>query len=62
MPMVNILSGGLHAERNIEFQDFLALPLGLHSYRRRCTRSSQVHTAAREVVLERGRGPHGRRR
>src|SRR5258706_12245782 len=26
LPMVNILSGGLHARRHFEFQDFLAVP------------------------------------
>src|SRR5580692_2909195 len=28
VPMVNIISGGLHAGRNIEFQDFLVIPRG----------------------------------
>src|SRR5437763_549672 len=28
LPMINILSGGLHAGHNVEFQDFLAVPHG----------------------------------
>lgn len=32
LPMVNILSGGLHAGRQVEFQDFLAIPHGLPDY------------------------------
>ncbi|HVW86427.1 MAG TPA: phosphopyruvate hydratase [Bryobacteraceae bacterium] len=28
VPMVNIISGGLHAGRNLEFQDFLVIPRG----------------------------------
>jgi len=31
--MVNMISGGLHAGRQIDFQDFLILPLGATSYR-----------------------------
>ena len=31
LPLVNILSGGLHAGRQIEFQDFLAVPHGFGS-------------------------------
>ncbi|MCH9652778.1 MAG: phosphopyruvate hydratase [Planctomycetes bacterium] len=33
LPMVNMISGGLHAGRNLDFQDFLILPVGATSYR-----------------------------
>jgi enolase len=33
LPMVNMISGGLHAGRNLDFQDFLILPVGANSYR-----------------------------
>ena len=33
LPMVNMISGGRHAGDNIEFQDFLVLPVGAKSYR-----------------------------
>jgi enolase len=32
MPMVNLISGGLHAGGNLEFQDFLLLPIAARSY------------------------------
>lgn len=32
MPMVNMISGGLHAGRNLDFQDFLMIPVGASSY------------------------------
>ncbi len=32
LPMVNMISGGLHAGRNLEFQDFLIIPVGAASY------------------------------
>ncbi|WP_188771098.1 phosphopyruvate hydratase [Novosphingobium endophyticum] len=32
LPMVNILSGGLHAGRGMDVQDFLAIPVGAGSY------------------------------
>ena len=31
MPMINILSGGLHAGRGMDVQDFLAVPIGARS-------------------------------
>lgn len=33
LPMVNMISGGLHAGGNLDFQDFLILPVGAESYR-----------------------------
>ena len=32
LPMVNMISGGLHAGGNLDFQDFLAIPVGAPSY------------------------------
>jgi enolase len=50
VPMVNILSGGLHAGRNIEFQDFLAVPVGFATYAEALEAIVAVHAAAREVL------------
>lgn len=54
VPMVNILSGGLHAGRNIEFQDFLALPHGVPTYSESIAAAVAIHRAAREILLGRG--------
>jgi enolase len=32
MPMVNMISGGLHAGENLDFQDFLIIPIGATRY------------------------------
>ena len=32
LPMVNVLSGGLHAPRGLAFQDFLVVPVGARRY------------------------------
>lgn len=32
LPMVNLISGGLHAGGHLDFQDFLLLPIGARSY------------------------------
>jgi len=54
VPMVNILSGGLHAGRNFEFQDFLAVPLGFVTYQEALEAIVAVHRAARAVLSTRG--------
>ncbi len=54
VPMVNILSGGLHAGRNIEFQDFLVVPNGIQEYGRQIEAIAAIHRAARIVLEEAG--------
>ncbi|MCP5120410.1 MAG: phosphopyruvate hydratase, partial [bacterium] len=54
VPMVNILSGGLHAGRNIEFQDFLAIPHGFATYSEALAALVTIHAAAYELIRERG--------
>ena len=66
LPMVNIFSGGLHARRQIEFQDFLVMPVGARTYSEAlemCTAvyraSSQVLTAAGYSTLKADEGGFG---
>ena len=54
VPMINILSGGLHAGHNIEFQDFLALPHGFASFGEALRAVVAVHAAAYELIVEAG--------
>ncbi len=54
LPMVNILSGGLHAGRGMDVQDFLVVPLGATSYSEALDWICRVRTAAAELCAERG--------
>ena len=54
MPMVNILSGGLHAGRGMDFQDFLAVPVSATSMLEAFQLASRVRTAASTLCAERG--------
>jgi enolase len=54
VPMVNILSGGLHAGCQIEFQDFLAIPLGASTFAQALETVVAVHRAVRERLRESG--------
>jgi enolase len=46
MPMVNILSGGLHAGGGMDVQDFLVIPIGAGSYSEALDWSCRVRRAA----------------
>jgi enolase len=54
MPMVNILSGGLHAGRGMDVQDFLAVPVGASSYSEALDWVCRVRSAAARLCEQRG--------
>jgi len=54
MPMVNILSGGLHAGRGMDVQDFLVIPAGAGSIDEAIDVVSRVRSAAVRVMERRG--------
>ena len=54
MPMVNILSGGLHAGRGMDVQDFLAVPVAATSMLEAIHLAARVRNAAALVAADRG--------
>jgi enolase len=54
LPMVNIISGGLHAGKQLDFQDFLIVPVGAETYSQALDWISNVHAATGEVLRDRG--------
>lgn len=53
-PMVNILSGGLHAGRGMDLQDFLAIPVSARSYSEALHMMAKLRAAASDVATRRG--------
>lgn len=54
MPMVNILSGGLHAGRGMDVQDFLVIPVGAATLPDALWLAARVRDAATAVCADRG--------
>lgn len=54
MPMVNILSGGLHAGRGMDVQDFLAIPASAGSNDEAIHIISRIRSAATRLMAKRG--------
>ena len=54
LPMVNLISGGLHAGRNLDMQDFLLLPIGANSYSEALHMTSRVYRALSVTLQEHG--------
>ena len=59
LPMVNILSGGEHAGRQMEFQDFLAVPHGCATLAESVEAVAAVHRSMHELLVREGRAPSG---
>ena len=56
MPMVNMISGGLHAGGNLDFQDFLIIPVGAATYAEALEMTAAVYRAVGAVLRADGRG------
>jgi enolase len=54
MPMVNLISGGLHAGGNLDFQDFLFLPIGARSYTEALEMTVAVYRTLGSVLKQHG--------
>jgi enolase len=52
--MVNLISGGLHAGGNLDFQDFLLLPIGARTYSESLEMTVAVYRALGAVLTRRG--------
>jgi enolase 1/2/3 len=54
VPMMNIINGGAHADNNVDFQEFMILPVGAPSLREAVRYGAEVFHALRKVLQERG--------
>jgi enolase len=54
VPMVNILSGGIHGGGNIDFQDFMMIPLRAERYSEALQDVVAVYRAMKDVLKEKG--------
>lgn len=54
MPMVNMISGGLHAGGNLDFQDFLFMPISARSFSEALERTVCMYHSLAQVLKEKG--------
>lgn len=54
VPMINILSGGLHAGGQLEFQDFLVVPHGFDAYAESLEAAVRIHNATERLLRDAG--------
>lgn len=53
-PMMNILNGGSHADSNVDFQEFMIMPVGAPSFREGLRMGSEIFHALKSVLKGKG--------
>jgi enolase len=54
VPMLNVLNGGAHADNNVDFQEFMVMPVGAASFQEALRWGAETYHALRAVLRERG--------
>jgi enolase len=50
VPMLNILNGGAHADSNVDFQEFMVMPVGFPSFREGLRAGAEIFHALRSIL------------
>jgi enolase len=56
VPLMNILNGGAHADNSVDLQEFMVAPVGARTFADAVRMGSEVYTALKGVLRERGLG------
>jgi len=54
VPMMNVLNGGKHADNNVDFQEYMVLPVRAESFREALRMGTEVFHALKSVLQKRG--------
>jgi enolase len=54
VPMMNILNGGAHADNNLDFQEFMIMPVGAPSFPEAVRMGAEVFHALKKTLHEKG--------
>lgn len=54
VPMLNILNGGKHADSNVDFQEFMILPVGASSFSEAIRTGAEIYHCLKKVLHDKG--------
>ncbi len=54
VPMMNILNGGKHADNNVDFQEFMIMPIGAQNFPQAVQMGAEVFHTLKKVLAQRG--------
>jgi enolase len=53
-PMMNVLNGGVHADNNVDFQEFMIMPIGASTFAEGLRWCAEIYHTLKAVLKERG--------
>jgi len=53
-PMMNVLNGGVHADNNVDFQEFMIMPVGAENFKEAVRWCAEIYHTLKAVLKERG--------
>ena len=56
VPMMNILNGGVHADNNVDFQEFMTMPVGAKTFSEGLRWCAEIYHTLKSVLKEDGLG------
>jgi len=54
LPLINIINGGIHADNNLDFQEFMIVPLGAKSFSEAIRIGSEVFHSLKKILKKKG--------
>lgn len=54
VPMMNIINGGAHADNNVDFQEFMIMPVGAETFSEALRMGAEIFHALKTVLKKRG--------
>jgi enolase 1/2/3 len=54
VPMMNIVNGGAHADNNVDFQEFMIVPVGASSFREALRMGAEIFHTLKSVLKKKG--------
>ncbi|HLM59083.1 MAG TPA: phosphopyruvate hydratase [Pyrinomonadaceae bacterium] len=54
LPMMNIINGGAHADNNVDFQEFMVVPVGAESFAEALRTGAEIFHSLKGVLKKRG--------
>ena len=53
-PMMNVLNGGVHADNNVDFQEFMIMPVGADTFKEALRWCAEIYHTLKSVLKEKG--------
>ena len=54
VPMMNVINGGAHADSNVDFQEYMIMPIGATSFKQAMQMASETFVELRKIIKAKG--------